>query len=217
MEDFILRLALGIPGFLLAIVVHELAHAYVAYRYGDSTALMSGRMTMNPSSHIDPLGTIALPLIGAALGGVMFGWAKPVPVNPTRFKNYRKGLFWVSFAGPLSNFFMALIAIILFSLMVTKVPTSFAFYDVFSQMLYYAILINIVIGAFNLIPFPPLDGSKMVMSFMDYESTRRYEDLQRYFMIFILVIWMTPLLGLFIGPMIAVGNLLMNTFIGILS
>ena len=217
MDEFILRLATGIPGFLLAIVVHELAHAYMAYRYGDSTALMSGRMTFNPSAHMDPLGTVALPLIGAAMGGVMFGWAKPVPVNPARFKNYRQGLFWVSFAGPIANFLLAFICIIAFAFVVTKVSASFYFYDVVTQMLYSAILINIVIGGFNLIPFPPLDGSKMVMSFLDYETSRRYEELQRFFMIFILVIWMTPILGFVIGPMIGVGNLFMNMFVQLFS
>lgn len=201
----------------MAIVVHELAHAYVAYRFGDSTAMMSGRVTLNPQAHIDPLGTVALPLIGAALGGVMFGWAKPVPVNPTRFKNYREGLFWVSFAGPLSNFLLAFFCIIGFAVLITQVSPSFFFYDVFSQMLYQAILINIVIGGFNLIPFPPLDGSKMVMSFLNYETSRSYEELQRYFMIFILVIWMTPILGFFLGPMIRISNLLVNTFVGFLA
>lgn len=215
MEDFILRLATGIPGFLLAIVVHELAHAYVAYRFGDSTAVMSGRMTLNPQPHIDPFGTLILPLIGAALGGVMFGWAKPVPVNAARFKNYRHGLFWVSFAGPLANFALAFVCIFIFSIMITQVSAQFFFYDVFSQMLYQAILINIVIGGFNLIPFPPLDGSKMVMSFLDYHASRQYEELQKYFMLFILIIWMTPILGFVLGPMIGISNALVNFFVSI--
>lgn len=213
MDEFILRLATGVPGFLLAIVVHEFAHAYVAYRYGDTTPVMSGRMTLDPKPHIDPLGTIVLPLIGAAVGGVMFGWAKPVPVNAARFKRYREGMFWVSFAGPLSNFAMAFIFILFYALLVTKVSPQFAFYEVMSLMFYQAILINIVIGAFNLIPFPPLDGSKMVMSFLDYETSRRYEELQKYFLVFILVIWMTPLLSVVITPMIRFGQLLMNFFI----
>ncbi len=216
MESFIYNLAVGLPGFLLAIVAHEAAHAYFALRFGDNTAQMAGRLNLNPVVHFDLVGTVLLPLVGAAFGGIMFGWAKPVPINPTRFKNVKSGIFWVSFAGPLANLLLALISALLFAFLYTKIDDSFFFHKPFAEMLRKSILINIVLATFNLIPFPPLDGSKMVSTLLDYETARKYEELQKFSLLFIMIIWTTPILNYIIGPAIMAGNGIVNFFITML-
>ena len=156
MDSFIYNVAIGLPGFLLAIVAHEAAHAYVALRFGDDTAERAGRLNLNPIVHFDLFGTVILPLIGAAFGGIMFGWAKPVPINPTRFKNVKSGVFWVSAAGPLANILLMIVSALLFAFMVTQVSPDFFFFKPFTEMLKASLLINIVLATFNLIPFASL-------------------------------------------------------------
>lgn len=205
MTDFIMAVAVNLPGFLIGIVFHEAAHAYVAYKFGDQTAKMAGRLSLNPLVHYDLVGTIIFPAVGALLGGVMFGWAKPVPVNPRYFRNVRGGIFWVSFAGPLANILIAIICAFLFALLATQVPQNFAFYTTFLAMLKQALLINLVLATFNLIPFPPLDGSKMVSSFLSYEQANRYEELGKYSFIFIILLWTTDIFQVLMRPVIHFG------------
>lgn len=149
-------LLISLPILLVTITIHEFAHALVADRLGDPTPRLAGRLTLNPISHIDPIGLLALVL-------VRFGWAKPVPINPYNFKNVRQGTMLVSIAGPLSNFFVAWILAIIFRI----VPL--ADYSVLQQGLDYAIWINIALAVFNLIPIPPLDGSKIFDQFIPYQ------------------------------------------------
>lgn len=215
--NIVLRLATGLPGFLLGIVFHEFAHAWMAKRFGDDTAERQGRLSMNPMVHYDLVGTVIFPLIGAAVGGVMFGWAKPVPVDPRRFKNIKSGVFWVSFAGPLANIILAILCAILFAILATKVSGDFALHRTFLQMLRSAIIINIVLAVFNLIPFPPLDGSKMVSTFLDYEMARKYEELQRFSFVFILLLWFTPIFSYLIQPALMMGMGITNMFINLIG
>jgi Zn-dependent protease len=213
METFIYRMAVGLPGFLLAIVFHEWAHAYVAHRFGDDTAKHSGRLSLNPVVHFDLVGSILFPLLGAALGGVMFGWAKPVPVDPRKFKNIKSAIFWVSFAGPGANIILMIVSAMLLAFVAVKVSPTFYFYDVLVPMLQQSVMINIVLAVFNLIPFPPLDGSKMVSTFLDYETARKYEGLQRYSFVFLLLLWFTPVLQYLMTPAVMVGNQVSMMFI----
>lgn len=217
MEDFIYRIAISLPGFLLAIVCHEASHAWMASRFGDPTAKMQGRLTLNPAVHYDLVGTIIFPLIGAMMGGAMFGWAKPVPVDSRRFKKIRSGIFWVSFAGPLANIILMIVSAILFAVMVTKVSASFSFHQIFSEMLKQSIWINVLLAVFNLIPFPPLDGSKMVSAFLDYNQARKFEDLQRFSFLFLFILILTPALSYIMAPAIWFSNLLVNIFIHLLA
>lgn len=217
MQGFIYNLAISLPGFLLAIVFHEWAHARVALWFGDDTAERDGRLTFNPMVHADPIGTLVFPLIGAALGGVMFGWARPVPVDPRRFKNVKHGTFWVSFAGPAANIILSIASALLFAIVYVYVPESFEFHRLFVEMLRSSILINLVLAVFNLIPFPPLDGSKMVTAFLDYNQARRYEELQRYSFVFILILWFTNIFSYLLMPAILFGNGMMNLFVSILA
>ena len=142
---------LAIP-LLYSIIIHELAHGWVAYRMGDPTAKSLGRLSLNPLKHLDPVGTIMIFIFG-------FGWAKPVPVNFNYLHNRRMGLIFVSSAGILANMFLAFVAFFLYRLL-SPPPAS-----VLMTFLYYLAQINIILAAFNLIPIPPLDGSKILMGF----------------------------------------------------
>ncbi|WP_040314713.1 site-2 protease family protein [Bacteriovorax sp. BAL6_X] len=210
-------LTLALPGFLLAISFHEFGHAWMARRYGDDTAERIGRLTLNPIPHVDFVGTVIFPMVGIMLGGVPFGWAKPVPVDVRRFKNMKSGIFWVSFAGPGANLILMILSALFFGMVYAYVPSTFSLKTQFMDMLQYSVFINILLAVFNLIPFPPLDGSKMVAAYLDYNSARKYEELQRFSFIFILILWFTPIFGYMIRPVMSLGMVLMNTFAGILS
>lgn len=156
------RIIITLPGILLAITCHEFAHAYVAYRFGDPTAKHYGRLSLNPIKHIDPFGFILLLIAG-------FGWAKPVPINPNYFKNRKLGTFLVSIAGVTVNMLLAILLTALLGL-------AFVFSE--SQLLidiiYYGITINIVLAVFNLFPIPPLDGSKILLTFLPERAEYYY-------------------------------------------
>ena len=217
MNEIINKLALAVPGFLLAIVLHEAGHAYVADRFGDDTAKRQGRLSLNPVVHADLIGTVIFPLIGIAMGGIPFGWAKPVPVDTRNFKNIRHGVFWVSFAGPAANIFLAIISAITFAVFYVFMPNTFEFKTILIGMAQYSVFINILLAVFNLIPFPPLDGSKMVTSFLDYNQARKFEELQRYSFVFILILWFTPIFGYIFKPFMLCGYWLMDTLVGFLA
>jgi Zn-dependent protease len=217
MQEFVYNVAINLPAFLLAIVFHEWAHARVALWFGDDTAYRDGRLTFNPAVHADPIGTLVFPLIGAAMGGIMFGWARPVPVDPRRFKNHRSGVFWVSFAGPGANILLSVVSALAFAAVVTMMPQSSEYYRLAYDMTRNSILMNLVLAVFNLIPFPPLDGSKMVTSFLDYNQARKYEELQRYSFVFLLVLWFTNIFSYLLYPAIWFGEKMMNMFITMLS
>ncbi|MDD4975824.1 MAG: site-2 protease family protein [Bacteriovorax sp.] len=216
--EFIHLVSISLPGFLLAIVCHEAAHAWMASRFGDPTAKMQGRLTLNPAVHYDLMGTVIFPLIGAAMsvgsgGGAMFGWAKPVPVDSRRFKNIRAGIFWVSFAGPLANVVLMILSALLLALVFTKVSPDFAYRPIFMSMLKQSVTINVLLAVFNLIPFPPLDGSKMVSAMLDYNAARKFEELQRFSFVFIFILILTPVLGYIMYPALVFSEFLVNVFV----
>lgn len=188
---------LAIP-LLYSIIFHELAHGWVAYRMGDPTAQMAGRLTLNPLSHLDPIGTIMLFLFG-------FGWAKPVPVNFSNV-NSRKGLILISSAGILANFILAFLSILLFRILAPP-PSS-----VIAQVLYYMANINIILAAFNLIPIPPLDGSKILMGFSSPGFQHTLSRVEPYGFFIIIALLYTGLLN----PVIAFFRWIILALIGIL-
>ena len=221
-QKLILTLSYSLPGLLMAIVAHEWAHGFMAKKFGDNTAEREGRLTLNPAAHIDPFGTIILPLVLLSIGGMAFGYAKPVPVNTRNFKDYRKGVFWVSFAGPLMNFFLGTLSGLVFAIIATKVPQSFGFYNILIEMLKFSMVINFVLGAFNLIPIPPLDGSKMVASFLKGEAARKYEELSRYANIVFLGLIALSFMGIptfsyIINPVVMFGQKLTMYFLYLLG
>lgn len=179
MGELLLRLAYSAPGFLLAVIVHEYSHGLMAKRFGDTTAERAGRLTFNPISHVDPMGTVVFPAICLMLGGAVFGWARPVPIVPRNFKDVKKGIFWVSFAGPLSNFILGFLSA-LFLVLLGKFGAIEGMGEQFAAMLQFSIFINFILGGFNLIPIPPLDGSRMVSTFLKGEALRKYESFAQY-------------------------------------
>jgi Zn-dependent protease len=162
--------AIMAPGLLIALILHEVAHGYVAYLLGDPTAKAQGRLSLNPLKHLDPIGTLAFFF-------VRFGWAKPVPINPRYFKNPRQGMMLTAMAGPLTNFVLAaLFAMALHAMPALGVPPgNFLF-----LACYYGVFVNLILGAFNLIPIPPLDGSNVLAYFLPPRMAYKYTSFGRY-------------------------------------
>jgi Zn-dependent protease len=184
-------LAVQAVPFIMAIVFHEFAHGFVANLWGDQTAKRMGRLTLNPIPHIDPIGTLLFPMVNMLLGiNLLFGWAKPVPINPNRFRKLRAGLFWVALAGPGMNFILAVLSAILYCLLTRFLSPNFFFFEPLLVMSYISVTLNYALGIFNLIPLPPLDGSKIVESFLSFEAARRFENLTQYsFFILLGLLW----------------------------
>jgi Zn-dependent protease len=198
---------------LFAIVIHEVAHGWMALRFGDSTARDSGRLTLNPLPHIDPIGTVIVPLLlYFSNTGFLFGWAKPVPVNPYNLRNPRENMMWVSLAGPGANMFAALAC----GLMLRFIKLSGGGFGMGSpifgiavNMILYGMIINLVLACFNLIPIPPLDGSKVLMRFLPPRYELYMLQLQGMGMFLLIGIIMignvmgVPILGMIIHPFVS--------------
>ena len=185
MGGFLMNLIAGLPGIVIAMVVHEYAHARVAYALGDYTPRLQGRLTLNPAAHVDPIGLLMLFI-------VHFGWAKPVQINPMNFSNPRRDDILVSLAGPASNLITAFIALIILVLLAKfDFPFSEGTLLVFNLIIIY----NINFAIFNMLPIPPLDGSHILRNLLPYELARQYEYLERYSFIFLIIILMTPVLS----------------------
>jgi len=169
-----------------SVILHEVAHGKAAEWCGDGTARERGRLTFNPVPHIDPMGTVVLPLLLAVTRSpLMFGWAKPVPINPMRFRNPKRDIAVVGLAGPLSNLALAALSASVLKLLVPSLGVAHPVV----QFLLYAAAINVVLLVFNLIPLPPLDGSRIVMGLLPRHLAVRYAQLERYgfVMIFLLL------------------------------
>lgn len=183
------KILLLAPAFLLAITVHEFSHGYIAYRLGDPTAKNAGRLTFNPISHLDPIGTLAILFIG-------FGWAKPVPVDPRNFADPRRDNLWVALAGPASNFITAFIFGLFFRVLSPAVAGG-GIAETIMMMIYLAVWINLVLTIFNLLPIPPLDGFHILSGLVSDETYIRLQQFAR------------------IGPIILLGMILLSSLSGI--
>ena len=179
----LLQITLLVVVLIFSVVVHEVAHAWQARREGDDTAERLGRITLNPIPHLDPLGSVLLPALLAATGGVIFGWAKPVPVNPLNYRRYVAGDIRVSLAGIASNFMLAALATLGVGILLkvtSLVGTLGGVMSVLITALDYAIYINLILACFNLIPIPPLDGSHVLAHLLPPQVAQKYRQLGRY-------------------------------------
>lgn len=210
--------------FLFAISVHESAHAWMAFRRGDPTAYMLGRITLNPVKHIDPFGTIILPLLAILTHFPVIGWAKPTPVNTRNFKHLVRDDIMTSVAGPVSNFLVAVASVIVLAIIAVSsvegriIVRNMAFGHIsetssvlmpIALLLYEAMQINVLLGVFNLIPVPPLDGSHVLRHFLS-DSLRRVYDSMGMFALFALMFWGSHLLGALMFPVVAFFNSLLT-------
>jgi Zn-dependent protease len=187
--------------FILAVVFHEYGHGLIAKLFGDKTAEKEGRLTLNPLPHIDPLGTLVLPMINMFSGtNFLIGWAKPMPINPARFSHYKKGMIWVSLAGPLTNMVLAFISgLVLFTLQ-RWVGPSFFFYEPLFKMAYSSVMINYGLAIFNLLPLPPLDGAQLVRAMLSYEASRKFDMIAQYSFFIFLALMFSGLFSLLALP-----------------
>ncbi len=209
--EIIQRVVIFMPAFILALVVHEYAHAWMAKRHGDTSSEWAGRLTFNPAAHIDPLGTIVFPMISVVLGSsIFFGWAKPVPIDPRQFKNYRKGLFWVAFAGPISNIILGFLAAFALVATAAYVPQTFSFFTPMLEMLKALLQISFALAIFNLIPLPPLDGSNMLLATLSYEATQKFLVIQQYSFFILIFLMISHTLEIIGVPILWLCNIAIN-------
>ena len=193
--NMLIGLLISLPAVLIAITFHEFAHAYAADKLGDETPRQQGRLNLNPLSHIDPIGFILLIFAG-------FGWGKPVQINPRNFNRdmpMKKAEAIVAAAGPIMNFILA----ILFTIINLSIIKFFnGFYNLQIGMITVGIIVNLGLGIFNLIPLPPLDGSKILSNFLPYKAREWFESREQIFYIIFVAIWVTGLAGTIISPLI---------------
>jgi Zn-dependent protease len=209
---------------LFAICVHESAHAWMANRLGDPTAKMLGRVSLNPLVHIDPFGTILMPLILIVLGFPPFGWAKPTPVDNRNFKNMVRDDILTAVAGPVSNFLTAFVSVVILALIVHGSSTPISRFahtastaEALATLFYDAMWINVILAVFNLIPLPPLDGSHVIRHFLSYNALRVYDRIGYgglIVLVFILPMIGLDIIGILITPFMAFFQALLAVFLG---
>jgi Zn-dependent protease len=196
------NLLVMMPIFLLSLSVHEAAHAAAAYYLGDPTARDLGRVTINPIPHIDPIGTLLMPILSTLMGGVaMIGWAKPVPVDWRNLRNVRRDDTIIALAGPASNVVLSVVFFVVLAMCLSGVipATDGTFGELVLRFARYGLVINIALAVFNMIPIPPLDGSHVVANVLPYEAAEKYRSLSMYgIIILLLLLNFTPMRG-FLG------------------
>lgn len=179
--------AIQIIILLFSVVIHEVMHGVIALKFGDHTAKNAGRLTLNPLPHIDPIGSILMPILSILGGGIFFAWAKPVPVNPLNFSDIKKGELFVSAGGIGANFALAISGAVLYHLLPEQ--------GILQAILRILVFINLTLGVFNLLPIPPLDGSKIVMTLLPYDLAREYMKLERYGFLILFALLLIPIGG----------------------
>lgn len=221
-ESLISRLLLAAMPILVAITFHEVAHGFVAYKFGDPTAKMMGRLTLNPLAHIDLFGTIIMPVMFFILskGTFIFGSAKPVPVNFNNLRNPRRDSALVSAAGPVTNVVIAFFSILLLVMSFKLFPQSSSpgllgekFIGPVQSMIQYSIVFNIFIAAFNLIPIPPLDGGRIAVSLLPARHAYQFSKLEPYGIFIVIILWVTGIAQYIITPLRLLIEFILKVFL----
>lgn len=218
MDSLIQTIAVYALPVLFGITLHEAAHGYVARMFGDPTAWQAGRISLNPIRHIDPMGTIVVPLVllfsTKLLGGagLLFGWAKPVPVDWSRLRRPKQDMLWVALAGPGSNLVMAIIWAISLRLMV-EVGVAHSNADFWVRMAIAGVQVNLILMALNLVPLPPLDGGRIVFSLLPARMAWQYSRIEPYGLVILIVLMFTGVLWVILRPLLALGELVVNAFL----
>ncbi len=193
-NELIQTIALAAIPVLFAITLHEAAHGYVARHFGDMTAYQQGRISLNPMRHIDPVGTILLPLMTLFLGGILFGWAKPVPVNFAALRRPKQDMLWVALAGPASNLVMAIFWALMIKLALMFPGNYFA--EPLISMADIGVTINAVLFVLNLLPLPPLDGGRVAVSLLPHKQAFKLAKIEPYGMFILILLAVVPVGGL---------------------
>lgn len=208
MDGLIQTIAIAAIPILFAITLHEAAHGYVARHFGDMTAYQAGRISLNPLRHIDPVGTILLPLLTLVLGGILFGWAKPVPVNFAALRRLKQDMLWVAIAGPASNLLMALLWAL-----VIKLTWSFPggyFAEPMLAMAQIGIQINVILMVLNLLPLPPLDGGRVAVSLLPHRQAYQLSRIEPYGIFILIFLVISGALGWILTPLVVAVMKLIN-------
>lgn len=212
-DQLIQTIALAAIPVLFAITLHEAAHGYVARYFGDMTAWQQGRISLNPVRHIDPVGTILLPMLTLWMGGILFGWAKPVPVNFSALRNPKKDMLWVALAGPASNLLMAFGWALIY-----KIALAFPdnYYAVpLLAMAKIGININVVLMVLNLLPLPPLDGGRIAISMLPHQLAYKLSQIEPYGMFILIFLAVTSVLGWILSPFMGMAYYVIRLIFGL--
>jgi len=217
-EDIIQRIAVSALPILIAITFHEVAHGFIAYKLGDPTAKMMGRLTLNPLAHIDPWGTLLMPglLLVLTNGQFVFGYAKPVPINPSYFKNPRRDMALSAAGGPVTNILLAFVSLILLKIVSVAARAvgsdASILFTPLTLMLNAGVIINVVLAAFNLLPIPPLDGGRILMGFLPRQQAAALEKLEPYGFLIVITLVATGLSDYIVVPIIKAILVIMHLF-----
>lgn len=195
---------------LIAIVFHEVSHGFVAYRLGDHTAKMMGRLTLNPIAHIDPIGTVVMPIMLLVLtnGQFVFGYAKPVPINPMNFKNPKRDMAISAAAGPVTNILLALVSVLILKFVVSPLSyvlpadVSATVITPLSMIFQSSVAVNVVLASFNMIPIPPLDGGRVLTGLLPYKQAAAFSRIEPYGFFIVILLIVTGIANYFVMPIV---------------
>jgi Zn-dependent protease len=217
-SDILRQLIISAIPILIAITFHEVSHGFVADKLGDPTARLMGRLTLNPMAHIDLIGTVIIPIVLLITGAPVFGYAKPVPINPANFKDPKRDMAISAAAGPITNVCLALLSLLILKFLIIPFAALLpgklgnVILIPLTMMFTQSIIINIVLASFNLLPIPPLDGGRIVVGLLPYKQAVSYSKIEPYGFFIVIILLMTGIAGIFVTPLINLFMALMSLF-----